>query len=212
VPLLTAPAALAPDDLDGIAECYDTNGFVRVGGVVPDELIERIGIECADAQVRLVRGELDARYGTDVLDDPGAQVGGVAFAHYVCYSTEVSPAAHEAAHLPFFATVAQRLLVEDGGATQEPWLLDYERFGVVFQQSRQRVEAGCRCPWAATTSCSSSTSSPTSTPWPGTRSASPTLSWPTSPARVPAPRAQPSPSSTTSSPASMHGLGGSPAG
>lgn len=136
MPLLRPPAAIAADDLDAIAACFATNGFALVGGLFGPDLLDRVALECADAQARLVRGELDERHGTAILDDPDAQVGGTPFAHYVCYSTEVSPAAHEAVHHPFFATAARRLLVTDGGGSHAPWLLDDDRFGVVFQDAR----------------------------------------------------------------------------
>lgn len=127
------PAALppyGPDELDAIAGFYQRFGFVVVRGLYGEDDLAALDRECAEAQTRLVRRELAARHGTDVLDDPEAQVGGEPFAHYVCYVTDLSPAADKACRHPFFTAVGRRLL------GTEPWLLDYERFGVVYQDAR----------------------------------------------------------------------------
>jgi len=123
-------AAYGPDELDGIEGFYREHGFALVRGLYGADELEALDAECAEAQVRLVAGELADRHGTDILDDPDAQIGGVPFAHYVCYVTAVSPAADAACRHPFYAAIGHRLL------GTEPWLLDYERFGVVYQDAR----------------------------------------------------------------------------
>ena len=132
---LTAIPALPPTDLDGIERFYREHGFALIRGLYDDRLLAALDRECAAAQDRLARGTFPAadlvRHGTDVLDDPDAHVDGRPFAHYVCYITELSPAAAQAGNDAFFAEVARRVL-----ATGDPWLLDYERFGVVYQDAR----------------------------------------------------------------------------
>jgi hypothetical protein len=132
---LTPIPALAPTDLDGIAAFFDEYGFALVRGLYEVDLLAALDQECADAQARLGRRELSdrdlIRYGTDVLDDPDAHVGGQPFAHYVCYITELSPAADKASRDAFFPEIGRRIL-----HTDDPWLLDYERFGVVYQDAR----------------------------------------------------------------------------
>jgi hypothetical protein len=132
---LTAIPAWAPTDLDDIEHFYRTHGFVLIRGLYDDDMLAALDHECADAQARLGRREFPdddlVRYGTDVLDDPEAQVGGQPFAHYVCYITELSPAAAKACDDGFYAEMGRRLLGAD-----DPWLLDYERFGVVYQDAR----------------------------------------------------------------------------
>lgn len=132
---LTPLPALAPEDLDGIESFYREHGFVVVRGLYDDQLLQTLDQECAEAQAKLSRREFPARdlvrYGTDILDDPEAHVGGQSFAHYVCYITELSPAADKACRDGFFPATGTRLL-----ACADPWLLDYERFGVVYQDAR----------------------------------------------------------------------------
>jgi hypothetical protein len=127
---LNAIPAYEPDDLDGVEGFFREHGFALVRGLYDHDLLSALDQECAEAQQRMSRRELSARHGTDILDDPEAQVGGQPFAHYVCYVTELSPAADKACRHAFFPEVGRRLL-GDG-----PWLLDYERFGVVYQDAR----------------------------------------------------------------------------
>ena len=75
-------------------------------------------------------GALDARHGTDILDAPDAVVDGRPFAHYVCFATRASARADALVHLPALVEVIRRLLGPDA------WLLDYEQFGVVYQDAR----------------------------------------------------------------------------
>lgn len=128
--LLTPVPALAPDALDDVERFYREHGFALIRGLYDDDLLQALDGECADAQGRLARRELDARFGTDILDDPGAHVGGEPFAHYVCYITDLSPTADKACRHAFFPAIGRRLL------SSSPWLLDYERFGVVYQDAR----------------------------------------------------------------------------
>lgn len=128
--LVSAVPALAPDDVGGVEAFLRTHGFVLVRGLYDEAVLTAVERECVDAQARLVRRELPDRHGTDVLDDPDAHVGGEPFAHYVCYVTDLSPAADAASRHPLLAELGRRLLGPD------PWLLDYERFGVVYQDAR----------------------------------------------------------------------------
>lgn len=127
--LNTIPA-YEPDDLDGVEAFYREHGFALLRGLYDDHLLTALDEECAEAQGRLSRRELAAKHGTDILDDPEAHVGGTPFAHYVCYITELSPAADKACRHATFTELGHRLLGED------LWLLDYERFGVVYQDAR----------------------------------------------------------------------------
>lgn len=128
--LLEPIPALSPDDLDGVEAFYREHGFALVRGLYDDGLLQDLDHECAEAQARLVDRDLDARHGTDILDDPEARVSGEAFAHYVCYITDLSPAADKACRDAFFPAMGARVL------EPTPWLLDYERFGVVYQDAR----------------------------------------------------------------------------
>jgi len=130
-PTITGVPALAPDDLDGVEAFYREHGFALIRGLYDDDLLAGLDAECTEAQRRLADGELAAKHGTDILDDPEAHVGGKPFAHYVCFVSELSPSADKACRDAFFPAIGRRLF--DG---KEPWLLDYERFGVVYQDAR----------------------------------------------------------------------------
>ena len=119
-----------PEALDDIEAFCRSHGFALIGGLLEPGTLAALDRECADAQDRLVRRELDARHGTDILDDPAAHVEGQPFAHYVCHVTDLSPTATAAANHPVLAELAGRLLGDDA------WLLDDERFGVVYQDAR----------------------------------------------------------------------------
>jgi phytanoyl-CoA dioxygenase PhyH len=133
-PTITGVPALEPDDLDGVEGFYREHGFALVRGLYDEALLAALDEECRDAQQRLTDGDLAAKHGTDILDDPEAHVGGRPFAHYVCYITELSPAADKACRDAVFPALGRRLW--DDAAGTEPWLLDYERFGVVYQDAR----------------------------------------------------------------------------
>lgn len=120
-------------DLDGIAAFYEEHGFALVRGVYDEATLNALDAECADAQRRASHRELDPKHGTEILDDPHALVDGAPFAHYVCHVTELSDAADAAARHVVIAELARRLL---GDAA---YLLDYERFGVVYQDARTGV-------------------------------------------------------------------------
>ena len=65
-----------------------------------------------------------------ILDEPDATIDGRPFAHYVCFATDASPRADGLVRHPTVVDVARRLL------GPEAWLLDYEQFGVVYQDAR----------------------------------------------------------------------------
>jgi hypothetical protein len=71
-----------------------------------------------------------------VLDDPDAVIDGEPFAHYVCHVTEVSSPARDAVLQPDVAGVARHLLHDDA------WLLEDDRFGVVYQDARPGERSG----------------------------------------------------------------------
>lgn len=143
--LIPVPA-LAPTALDAISDSYAEHGFALIRGLYDDALLADLDRECAAAQARVAGRDFPAadllRYGTDVLDDPDANVGGTPFAHYVCYITELSPAADKACRDGLFPELGRRLL-----GSSDPWLLDYERFGVVYQDARTGEATYSRIGW-----------------------------------------------------------------
>ena len=128
-PLKTAYSAPV-NDLDRAAAIYEENGFVVLTGAVAEQQLEQMERELEAAQRQLIEGKLDPYHGSDLLDEPGATLDGKPFRHYVIYCTDLSPAAEQAAADPRLGALLLKLY---GG---EPWLNDYCRFGVVYQDAR----------------------------------------------------------------------------
>ncbi len=124
------PGAFSPDQLDGLVAFFRDNGYATLRGALDGAELARAGDELADAQARLAAGTLDAHHGTDILDAPDAVIDGRPFAHYVVFATRASDAADRLVHHPALVEVNRRLLGPDA------WLLDYEQFGVVYQDAR----------------------------------------------------------------------------
>lgn len=119
-----------PNQLDALAASIEADGYGTLRGLFDEPSLAALHDELARAQGQLVAGLLDERHGTVVLDAPDATIDGVPFAHYVCFATQASTRAAGAARHPAVVEVAQRVL---GG---QAWLLDYEQFGVVYQDAR----------------------------------------------------------------------------
>src|SRR5450631_318577 len=118
-----------PDELDRLEAFFAEHGYATLRGVFPEG-------DLVDAQQRVAEGRLDARHGSVALDEPGAEIGGRPFAHYVYFATQVSTAADALVHHPVLLEVAQRAL------GSQAWLLDYEVFGVVYQDARPDPGSG----------------------------------------------------------------------
>lgn len=119
-----------PDDVDGVVASIGANGFGLVRGALDETQVAALERELVDTQQGLVAGTLGRRHGTAILDQPDATIDGRPFAHYVTFATEVSPRAAAATALPVMVEVARRVLGD------RAWLLDYEQFGVVYQDAR----------------------------------------------------------------------------
>jgi len=131
-----APGVFTGREIDELVEFFDANGYSTLRGVFDESAVLDMEAELVGAQRRLVDATLDPRHATDILDDPGATIGGRPFAHYVCFATDASALADQAVHHQALVEVAQRLL----GPTA--WLLDYEQFGVVYQDARPDPGSG----------------------------------------------------------------------
>gem|GEM_PF-413279 len=128
--ILTETIAITADEFEHGQAIYDRLGFVILRGLYPDALLKAMEVELEAAQQQLIAGELDEKYGSDLLDEPGAVIDGNPYRHYVINCTDLSPAAHTAAAHPAIKAMADRLFKGDS------WVNDYSRFGVVFQDSR----------------------------------------------------------------------------
>ncbi|MGA2838191.1 MAG: phytanoyl-CoA dioxygenase family protein [Acidimicrobiales bacterium] len=137
-PVLTAvgDGVFGTADLDELCAFFQLNGFATLRGLFDEAELAATGDELVRAQRRLVAGESDARHRTDILDAPDAVIDGRPFAHYVCFATRASGLADRMVHHPALIDVNRRLL--GPGA----WLLDYEQFGVVYQDARPGPGSG----------------------------------------------------------------------
>ena len=129
-------AVFDPDEIDEIVEFFQRWGFARIRNVYSDAELFALEQEMQRQQLELLTGTMDEKHGTVILDDPDALIEGEPFAHYVCHITECSDLADDAVHTPVIIESMQRLLGE------KMWLLDYERFGVVYQDSRPGKDSG----------------------------------------------------------------------
>jgi hypothetical protein len=123
-------------EYDGLPSFFAEHGFAIMRGLYPDANLRDLEVELARQQQRLLAGELPEVCGTVILDDPDAVIDGEAFAHYVCHLTEVSPLARDAAYHPALVAMMSRLL------GPEAWLLEDDRFGVVYQDARPGAQSG----------------------------------------------------------------------
>jgi ectoine hydroxylase-related dioxygenase (phytanoyl-CoA dioxygenase family) len=125
-----------PDEPDRLDAFFGEHGYATLRGLFGEDELVAAEHELEAAQDRLVEGRLDDRHGTVILDEPDATIGGRPFAHYVCFATQASPRADRLVHHPVLVEVVGRLLGPDA------WLLDYEQFGVVYQDARPDPGSG----------------------------------------------------------------------
>ncbi|HEY4928827.1 MAG TPA: phytanoyl-CoA dioxygenase family protein [Acidimicrobiales bacterium] len=125
-----------PDDLDHLEAFFAVHGFATLRGAIDEVELQATEAELAAAQDHLVAGGIDDRHATAILDDPEAAIDGRRFAHYVCFATQASPLADRLVHMPTLVDLNRRLLGPDA------WLLDYEQFGIVYQDARPGLRSG----------------------------------------------------------------------
>jgi len=129
-------AEFAAEELEDALVFFAEHGYCNLTGLYRNDELDHIEAEVTALQQRLLAGELPERCGTVVLDDPEAIIDGAPFAHYVCHATEVSPLVRNAVMHPVLVDVADRLL------GPECWLLEDDRFGVVYQDARPGERSG----------------------------------------------------------------------
>lgn len=127
--------AFRTDSIGGLVDHYKEYGFAVLRGAIAPTLLGDLAEECADAQRRLVTGELDARFGTTELIEGDAEEKASRFANYVLRITVISPAARTITRAdPVVAVI--RALHGDGC-----WVGDDDRFGFVYQDARPSEES-----------------------------------------------------------------------
>jgi hypothetical protein len=130
VGVFTAP------DFAGLDAFFEEHGFSIMRGLFTESELRDLEVELEHLQRRLLAGELPRECGTVILDDPEAVIDGEPFAHYVCHLTEVSAMARAAVLQPTLVETAKGLL------GPQAWLLEDDRFGVVYQDARPGEHSG----------------------------------------------------------------------
>jgi ectoine hydroxylase-related dioxygenase (phytanoyl-CoA dioxygenase family) len=128
------PGVFGVDQLDELVAFHRTWGFSVLRGAYTEDELLALEADMEQRQAALVAGELPEKCGTAILDDPDAAVAGQPFAHYVCHVTQISELADRAVRAEPLVAVMRALIGEHA------WLLDYERFGVVYQDARPGKE------------------------------------------------------------------------
>ncbi len=124
------------DRLDELSRFFETYGYATLRGAVSDSELLSVEEELVEAQQAVATGALGDRFGSVTLDEPDAMIDGRPFAHYVYFATQASPRADALVHCEPVLGVVGRLL------GPEAWLLDYEVFGVVYQDARPEPGSG----------------------------------------------------------------------
>jgi hypothetical protein len=125
-----------PGQLGELAAFFADQGYATLRGALHNADLLETEKELAGLQRRLGEGTLGGRHGSVALDEPDATIDGRPFAHYVYFATEASVRARALVHTPSLVEVAHRTL------GPQAWLLDYEIFGVVYQDARADPGSG----------------------------------------------------------------------
>jgi ectoine hydroxylase-related dioxygenase (phytanoyl-CoA dioxygenase family) len=130
------PGVFTVDQLDELSRFFETYGYATLRGAVSDTELLSVEEELVEAQQAVASGALGDRFGSVTLDEPDAMIDGRPFAHYVYFATQASPRADALVHSEPVLGAVGRLL------GPEAWLLDYEVFGVVYQDARPEPGSG----------------------------------------------------------------------
>ena len=115
---------------------FETQGFAVLRGCFAADELDAMQRELETLQARLLAGELPEECGTAILDDPDADIDSKPFAHYVCEVTRFAPRTRAAVLHPTIVDAVTHIL------GPECWLLEDDRFGVVYQDARPGAGSG----------------------------------------------------------------------
>ncbi|CAB4534627.1 unannotated protein [freshwater metagenome] len=124
-----------PDQLDQAEQFFRTFGFVSLRGLFSEAEVLAMEQECISAQDQLTAGTLHKRHGTEILIEGDAGDKAARFSNYVTCVTDLSGAVTDAVHNQTILELMDRWL------DNEHWLLEQQRFGVVYQDARPGKES-----------------------------------------------------------------------
>jgi len=124
-----------PDQLDQAEEFFRTFGFVVLRELFAESELLAMEQQSVAAQKQLTLGSLPERHGTAILIEGDAGEKANELPNYVTYLTDLSTAVDSAVRHSVIVDLMQRWLNEDC------WLLEQQRFGVVYQDARPGRES-----------------------------------------------------------------------
>jgi hypothetical protein len=125
-----------PGEHDDAVAHYHELGYTVLRGIHARDELAALQADMERLQRAVAAGELTDQHDDVVLDDPAAVRDPDRTVNYVYYATRHSPIADGMVHDEHVTTVIRGIL---GEAT---WLLDRERFGVVYQDARPGPTSG----------------------------------------------------------------------
>lgn len=128
--------AFAPGEVDAAVEHYRAAGYVVLRGVHTDAELAGLTADMERLQRAVLAGELTDQHDDTVLDDPTVARSDERTVNYVYYATRHSAVADSMVHAAAVTAVVRAIL------GPEAWLLDRERFGVVYQDARPGPTSG----------------------------------------------------------------------
>ena len=126
--------AYAVADVEGALAAFERDGYVLLRGVHDEAEMDALAVEMERLQSEVRTGALDDQHRDVVLGDSATEAE-VEHVNYVYYATRHSDLADRIVHTDAVVGLVRALLGSD------TWLLDYERFGVVYQDSRPGAES-----------------------------------------------------------------------
>jgi ectoine hydroxylase-related dioxygenase (phytanoyl-CoA dioxygenase family) len=126
--------AYAVSDAEGALAAFERDGYVLLRGVHDEAEMDALTVEMERLQSEVRTGALDDQHRDVVLGDSATEAE-VEHVNYVYYATRHSDLADRIVHTDAVVGLVRALLGSD------TWLLDYERFGVVYQDSRPGAES-----------------------------------------------------------------------
>jgi len=128
--------AFEPAAIDDAVEHYRAEGYVVLRGVHTDAELGALTADMERLQRAVLAGELDDQHDDTVLDDPDVPREADRTVNYVYYATRHSAIADAMVRAGSVTAVVRAILGPD------TWLLDHERFGVVYQDARPGPRSG----------------------------------------------------------------------
>lgn len=130
------PETFAPGAVDAAVEHYRDFGYVVLSGVHTHAELAALQADMERLQRAVQDRELTDQHDDTVLDDPTVPRADDRTVNYVYYATRHSPIADSMVRTEPVTAVVRAILGPD------TWLLDHERFGVVYQDARPGPASG----------------------------------------------------------------------